>query len=182
MTLLRRPAAAAIAGLLLAATATAGTASAATLTASASVLPSTTAATVPAAAPAAASAAASVVNARFGVHPGYTRIVLDVHGKLPGVKVTRVAKLVYDASGKPVPLHGAYYLRITLTPAVEHNAKGVSVYHGPKLITLRLPHVKGFALIGDFEGVVSFGAALSDRGPIHVFTLTSPNRIVIDVS
>ena len=178
MTLLRRPAAAAIAGLLLAATATAGTASAATLTASASVLPSTTAATVPAAAP----AAASVVNARFGVHPGYTRIVLDVHGKLPGVKVTRVAKLVYDASGKPVPLHGAYYLRITLTPAVEHNAKGASVYHGPKLTTLRLPHVKGFALIGDFEGVVSFGAALSDRGPIHVFTLTSPNRIVIDVS
>ena len=177
MTLLRRPAAAAIAGLLLAATATAGSASAATLTASDSVRPSTTPAAVPAAA-----AAASVVNARFGVHPGYTRIVLDVKGKLPGVKVTRVSKLVYDASGKPVPLHGAYYLRITLTPAVEHNAKGASVYHGPKLTTLRLPHMKGFALIGDFEGVVSFGAALSDRGPIHVFTLTGPNRIVIDVS
>ena len=178
MTPLRRPAVAAIAGLLLAATATTGTASAATLTASETVRPSTAVAAAPAAVP----VAASVVNARFGVHPGYTRIVLDVQGKLPGVKVTRVARLVYDASGKPVPLHGAYYLRITLTPAVEHNTKGVSVYHGPKLTALRLPHLKGFALIGDFEGVVSFGAALSDRGPIHVFTLTGPNRIVIDVS
>jgi hypothetical protein len=74
------------------------------------------------------------------------------------------ARAVYDASGKPVPLHGAYYLRITLTPAVEHNAKGVAVYHGPKPTALRLPHLKGFALIGDFEGVVSFGAALRDSG------------------
>jgi HAMP domain-containing protein len=36
-------------------------------------------------------------------------------------------------------------------------------------------------LAGDFEGVLSFGIGLAAQGSYHVFTITSPHRLMIDV-
>ncbi|MFC5908098.1 AMIN-like domain-containing (lipo)protein [Streptacidiphilus monticola] len=159
-----RPVATALAGLLLAGSAAVGT------TASASAAPTT----VP-------PATAQVVNARFGVHPGYDRIVLDIKGPLPRVSVIRVDQVRYDPSGKPVPLRGSFFLRIRLAPAAAHDSAGHNVYRGPRLVALNLPHLRGFALAGDFEGVVGFGVGVRDHGAVHVFTLQNPNRVVMDV-
>ncbi|AXI76944.1 AMIN-like domain-containing (lipo)protein [Peterkaempfera bronchialis] len=136
-----------------------------------------------AATPAAASSptGAQVVNARIAGHPTYDRIVIDVKGALPKATVQRVDRLRYDGSGKAVPLAGKSFLRITLTPAVAHNAAGTAVYRGPRLTTLRLTRVKGLALTGDFEGYVSFGVALDKKTGWTVTRLGSPSRLVVDI-
>ncbi|MFE7774922.1 hypothetical protein ACFU5O_13650 [Streptomyces sp. NPDC057445] len=124
---------------------------------------------------------ALVTNARWGGHGCYDRIVIDVRGKLPPVTVKPVKVLRYDGSGKKVPLAGKYFLEIKLSPAAAHNDAGKSVYKGPRLIKIWLPALKGLALTGDFEGVVTFGAAFNTKPAYKSFKLHSPERFVLDV-
>ncbi|MFG2878117.1 hypothetical protein ACGFYU_24445 [Streptomyces sp. NPDC048337] len=121
-----------------------------------------------------------VVNARWGGHPTYDRLVIDLKGGLPSVTVTPVSHLVYDGSGKPVPLAGKFFLQIRLNPAAAHDDAGHSVYKGPKLQKIFLPQLKGLALTGDFEGYVTFGAAFATNPYYRTFTLHSPDRFVVD--
>ncbi|MEV8530878.1 hypothetical protein [Streptomyces sp. NPDC051211] len=122
-----------------------------------------------------------VVNARWGGHCTYDRLVIDVRGYVPEVTVRRTAKLYYDGSGKPVPLAGKYFLEIRLHPAQAHNDAGHSVYKGPKLLKIYLPKLKGIAMTGDYEGYVTFGAAFNTRPEYKAFKLHGPERFVLDV-
>ncbi|WP_405488622.1 hypothetical protein [Streptomyces sp. NBC_00096] len=165
----RRQATALGAGALLAATlAFAAPASAATASASAPT--------------ASASATPLVVNARWGGHCTYDRVVVDLQGYVPAVTVTPVAHLVYDGSGKPVPLAGRYFLEIRLHPAAGHDEAGHNVYLGPKLLRTYLPKLKGIALTGDYEGYVTFGAAFDTQPAYTSSTLHSPERFVLDIA
>ncbi|MEU8433252.1 hypothetical protein AB0F18_10075 [Streptomyces sp. NPDC029216] len=121
-----------------------------------------------------------VVNARWGGHSTYDRLVIDLQGGVPSVTVTPVTHLVYDGSGKPVPLAGKSFLQIRLHPAAAHDDAGHSVYEGPKLQKIYLPQLKGIALTGDFEGYVTFGAAFATNPYYRTFTLHSPDRFVVD--
>ncbi|MFB6842596.1 hypothetical protein [Streptomyces sp. NPDC056361] len=123
-----------------------------------------------------------VVNARWGGHPTFDRLVIDVRGAMPPVSVRQVSALHYDGSGNPVPLAGKYFLSITLSPAAAHDDTGRSVYQGPRLLKIHLPALKGVALTGDFEGVVSIGAAFDTKPAYKTFTLHSPERFVIDIA
>ncbi|MGW0883198.1 AMIN-like domain-containing (lipo)protein [Streptomyces sp. NPDC002671] len=126
-------------------------------------------------------ATALVVNARWGGHCTFDRLVIDVRGSMPKVTVAPVRELRYDASGERVPLPGKHFLQIRLSPAAAHNAAGQSVYRGPRLVKIRLPQLRGLALTGDFEGVVGFGAAFHTKPDYHTFKLHSPERFVLDV-
>ncbi|MFK0257698.1 hypothetical protein [Streptomyces sp. NPDC090445] len=123
-----------------------------------------------------------VVNARWAGHCAYDRIVIDLRGRVPGVEVTRVPRLYRDGSGEPVPLAGKYFLQIRLHPADAHLGSGESTYRGPKLARIDLPALKGFAMTGDFEGYVTFGAAFDKKPSYTSFTLRSPDRFVLDVA
>ncbi|MFF4537011.1 hypothetical protein [Streptomyces aureus] len=125
---------------------------------------------------------ARVVNARWGGHCTYDRLVIDVQGGTPSVSVSRVNTLRYDPSGRKVPLTGNYFLSIRLSPAVAHNNAGASVYSGPRLVKIPLYKLKGLALTGDFEGVVSFGTAFQTKPTWKVTKLHSPERVVVDFS
>ncbi|MET8860908.1 MULTISPECIES: hypothetical protein [unclassified Streptomyces] len=145
-------------------------------------------ATIPASAAATPKAAATptsparVVNARWAGHCTYDRLVIDIQGGTPSVAVSRVSTLRYDPSGRKVPLAGKYFLNIRLSPAVAHNSAGNSVYRGPKLVKIPLYKLKGLALTGDFEGVVSFGTAFQTKPSYKVLKLHSPERVVVDFS
>ncbi|MFB6614613.1 hypothetical protein ACFCV9_10410 [Streptomyces sp. NPDC056367] len=143
------------------------------------------------AAPASAAAAATgtaatvtplVVNARWGGHCTYDRVVVDLQGYVPPVTVTPVPSLVYDGSGKPVPLAGRYFLEIRLHPAAGHDDAGRNVYRGPKLLKIYLPKLKGLALTGDYEGYVTFGAAFDTKPAFTSFKLHAPERFVLDIA
>ncbi|MCX4821385.1 hypothetical protein OG883_16025 [Streptomyces sp. NBC_01142] len=124
---------------------------------------------------------ALVVNARWGGHCTFDRLVIDVRRTMPPVTVKPVKELRYDGSGKKVPLAGKHFLEIKLSPAAAHNDAGKSVYKGPRLQKIWLPALKGVALTGDFEGVVTFGAAFHSKPVYKTFTLHSPERFVLDV-
>ncbi|MGW0391014.1 AMIN-like domain-containing (lipo)protein [Streptomyces sp. NPDC003042] len=123
-----------------------------------------------------------VVNARWGGHCTFDRIVIDLQGYVPGYTVTPVSQLVYDGSGKPVPLAGSHFLEIRLNPAAAHNEDGQSVYQGPHLQKIYLSKLKGLALTGDFEGYVTFGAAFDTKPYYNTFVLHSPERLVVDIA
>lgn len=123
-----------------------------------------------------------VVDARWGGHCTYDRVVVDLQGYVPAVTVTPVSALVYDGSGKPVPLAGRYFLEIRLNPAAGHDDAGQNVYHGPKLVKISLPKLKGLALTGDYEGHVTFGAAFDTKPAFTSFTLHGPERFVLDIA
>ncbi|MCB5181484.1 AMIN-like domain-containing (lipo)protein [Streptomyces antimicrobicus] len=134
------------------------------------------------AAPRTAAPTPLVVNARWGGHCTFDRVVVDLQGHVPEVVVDRVPELVYDGSGKPVPLPGTHFLEVRLHPAAAHDEAGQSVYRGPQLIQLNLPRLKGLALTGDYEGYVTFGAAFTTRPEYTTFTLHDPERLVLDIS
>ncbi|MFI8823648.1 hypothetical protein [Streptomyces sp. NPDC053431] len=125
---------------------------------------------------------AQVVDVRWGGHRTFDRLVIDVRGTMPPVSVKPVKELRYDGSGNRVPLAGKFFLEIKLSPAAAHNEAGQSVYKGPRLVRIHLPALRGVALTGDFEGVVTIGAAFQNKPHYRTFVLHSPERFVLDVA
>jgi hypothetical protein len=111
------------------------------------------------------------------------RLRPGLSGTLPGYIVERVQAVYSDAKGTPVPLAGQSYLRV-----VFHGTSAVCpkplhrTYTGPTVLTPYHPELLTVSAAGDFEGVLSFGIGLAAQGSYHVFTLTSPHRLMIDVS
>jgi hypothetical protein len=123
----------------------------------------------------------SVVTAvRTAAHPecGYDRLALDLTGAMPSYTIRQVTHVTADPSGKPVTLPGHSYLLITLRPAQGHAEGGApTIVRFPQ--SLGYPVLRGYALVGDFEGVLTLAIGL-DRAPsIRVGEL--PGRWYIDV-
>jgi hypothetical protein len=123
----------------------------------------------------------SVVTAvRTAAHPecGYDRLALDLTGAMPSYTIRQVTQVTADPSGQPVRLPGHSYLLITLRPAQGHAEGGApTIVRFPQ--SLGYPVLRGYALVGDFEGVLTLAIGL-DRAPsIRVGEL--PGRWYIDV-
>jgi hypothetical protein len=125
-----------------------------------------------------------LTNIRTGLHPGFDRIVLDMTGPAPSVNTNKwVDELTADGSGEIVWLTGEYFAALSFTPAAAHNQSGNPTYTGPqKFRTRNLRNVMAVAVTGDFEGYLSIGLGTRTRTSTHVFTLTAPTRVVIDVA
>lgn len=120
-----------------------------------------------------------VVNLRYAQHPRFDRVVIRIHGRIPGYRATFHRRFFYDASGLPVPIRGG--LQLVLMPAYAHNQAGDNVYQGPRLARPGFPALKAIAMTGDFEGQVSFAFGLQpQRTPYRIFRLHDPQRLVID--
>jgi hypothetical protein len=109
-------------------------------------------------------------------HATFDRVVFQFSGRVPGYRAGYVNEVVSDPKGQLVPLPGQAFLRI-----VFHPSSGYRTYTGPAIITPMFPALLQIRAAGDFEGYVSFGAGISRRTGLHVFTLTQPYRVVIDI-
>ncbi len=142
--------------------------------------------TIAAAAPARAAdpVVPAMTNIRTGLNPGFDRIVLDLgSGPAPTVGYQLVDELTADPSGEIVWLTGEYFINVSATPAAAHNAAGQPTYAGPqKFRTRNLANVMAVAVTGDFEAHLTVGVGVRARSAVNVFTLTAPNRVVIDVA
>jgi hypothetical protein len=121
-----------------------------------------------------------VTNVRFGAHSTFDRMVVDMSGPLPNVKVSKPWALHTDGEGAPVNLKGKGNILTVLSPADAH---GTPPYVGPKRIAdLHMKYLHGFQLLGDFEGYVSLGLTTDVSNPKYrVIKLTKPSRVIIDV-
>lgn len=119
---------------------------------------------------------------RAASHPGYDRLVFQFAGSLPGVHtVAWVPRVYQDPSGRPVALGGRAFLRVLFRPATAHTSAGKPTYPGTLPTRFDLPLLRSVVKAGDFENVLTFGVGLWQRTSLHVFTLTAPPRLVVDV-
>ena len=121
---------------------------------------------------------------RTGLNPGFDRIVLDLTaGAPPSVSYQLTDELIADPSTEIVWLTGEYFINVNATFATAHNDNGTPTYTGPsKFRTRNLRNVMAVAVISDFESALLIGLGVRYRSTVNVFTLTSPNRVVIDVA
>lgn len=123
-------------------------------------------------------------NIRTGQHPGFDRVVLDMSGPTPDVRMREVTGVANCGSGFPVAMPGsAEILQVTLIGAAAHDDAGNPTYTGPQnFATPGLANVKRVALTCDFEATLGIAVGYANTSSWHrVFTLTSPNRLVIDI-
>jgi hypothetical protein len=149
------------------------------LTALCTILIMLVCAVVAAAAPATpTSPGATLTNIRTGQNTGFDRVVLDLNGPAPSTHFQQVDELIADGSGEIVWLTGAYFVSATAFPATA-----AGTYTGPqKFRTRNLRNVMAVAITGDFEGYLSVGIGTRTQPSyVHVFTLTAPTRVVIDI-
>jgi hypothetical protein len=143
--------------------------------------------TVVAASPAASTTAQpsvpSLTNIRTGLNTGYDRIVLDLtDGLRPEVSSQWVDELIEDPTGEIFWLTGEHFLNVVATPARAHDDNGNLTYLGPrKFRTRNLRNVMAVGITGDFEAHLSIGIGTRYQSWVRVFTLTAPQRVVIDV-
>ncbi len=126
-----------------------------------------------------ATSAPRLVGVTAASHPGFDRVVWTFTGGLPARRAAYVPRLLGDASGLPVRLAGDAVLQVTMSGADAHDAAGNST--AARRLVLGLPNVIELAQSGDFEAVVTYGVGLAKAQPFHLFTLTNPSRVVLDV-
>ena len=121
-----------------------------------------------------------VAAVRSATHPecGYDRFVLTFNGPVPSYYIRHVTQVLADPSGKPINLPGRSYLLITLRPAQAHTDSGTpTISRGVQ--TFSYPMLTGYALEGDFEGVINLALGLNETASFRAGEL--PGRLYIDV-
>lgn len=157
--------------------------------AAAAVLAGLTASAIPAQAATTASSCEGIciLDARTGAHPEYDRLVFDLSGTgLPQVQATVSPDGTYDAGGsgetRRLQIAGKSYLLLDISGGAHALSSGTDPYTTPAVQAVSLPSLKGVQLASaGYEGHVTFGLSLGDYSRYKVFTLTSPNRVVVDI-
>jgi LPXTG-motif cell wall-anchored protein len=116
-----------------------------------------------------------VSSVSVGHHPGYDRVVFTLAGGMPHFEAGYVAGVTQDGSGAPVPLLGSASLLVMF----KGTTVGASVQN---TVTPGLPMLKQVKGAGDFEAHTSYGIGAASRSGFRAFTLTGPNRLVIDLA
>jgi hypothetical protein len=121
----------------------------------------------------------AVTTARAGAQSGYDRFVLEFDGPVPRYDVTPQgsATFVQDATGAPVALSGSAGLLVKVQSAQAHDRFTGSTDLRPGGAGV----LREARQVGDFEGVVTWGLGLSKAACFRTFTLTAPNRLIVDV-
>lgn len=145
-------------------------------------VPATPAAAVPPAGTTAAPRVATLVDVRAAHHPGLDRVVFEFRGPLPSRRTAGwVSRLIADGSGHTVPVAGDAILALRFDGAAGHDQNGKPTY-GPTRKTFALPGVIQVVQASDFEATLTFGIGLSRKTSYRVYTLTRPNRVVVDIT
>jgi hypothetical protein len=113
-------------------------------------------------------------------HSTFDRFVVRAQFGTPRYGVRYVSQIRADGSGDVVPLQGSKRLRITIRNARGHTEGGTNLV--PASQKPHCPNLRQMKTAGDFEGVVTFGLGLRRKTGFRVFRLTSPKRLVVDVS
>ncbi len=118
---------------------------------------------------------------RVGRHAGFDRVVFQFSGGLPAYRTEAVRTVERDPKGDVVPLAGQQSLRLVFHGASAMCQQPVrATYTGPPVLTPYYPRLLVVSAAGDFEQVLSFGIGTAASGAYRAYSLTSPDRVVID--
>ena len=123
--------------------------------------------------------APELVSVQTAEREGYDRVLFTFEGSMPGYQVRYVAR-VEDAAGERLALRGQAFVAVAFEPARAHDPDGEATFPTATL-TPGYPALRQVRFAGDFEGQVSFGLGVADRGGFRVSELRNPTRVVVDV-
>jgi hypothetical protein len=116
-------------------------------------------------------------------HPAFDRVTITARFGVPGYDVKYVSQVVGDPSGNPVTLMGHAKLLIVIRPARGHTSSGGAVLPNVVYPTPHAcPNLKEVKVVGDNEGVVSFGVGLAHKKGFRIWRLYYPTRWAIDIA
>ena len=124
--------------------------------------------------PASASSAPVLTSIRAAHHPGFDRLVFLFRGRVPAHRSATYVKHV-----RP---------RWFRSPGADQGqgqtARAVLFHQRDMSTGTTLPNLPGIIQVvnaGDFEAVLTFGVGVSRHAPFHMFKLTNPSRVVINI-
>jgi hypothetical protein len=123
-------------------------------------------------------------NIRTGQHAGFNRVVLDMSGLPAEHRVREVTGVANCGSGDPIAMPGSTeILEVVLIGAAAHDDNGNPTYTGSRnFAPPGLDNVRRVAFTCDFEATLGIAVGYGNASSWHrVFTLTNPNRVVIDI-
>ena len=120
---------------------------------------------------------------RIGGQPVADRIVFEFDGDgLPAWSIGYVDRPVYECgSGDVVRLPGDAWLQVRFTGAQAHTEAGEGTT-GPKLRTLDMTNLVALARLCDFEGEVTWVAAVRRPEGYTPRVLGAPARLAVDIA
>jgi hypothetical protein len=113
----------------------------------------------------------------------YDQAVFQFTNGIPRHSVSYVSAVTQDANSMPVPLPGGSFLSVTFDPASEASnlPSGPSSYSGPGIISPYFPALLRISAAGNSQDHLSFGLGLSGHAGYQIYTLTNPDRVLIDI-
>jgi hypothetical protein len=123
--------------------------------------------------------APELVSVATSERDGYDRVVFSFRGAAPGYQVRYVSQ-VTDQAGRKLALDGQAFLAVVFEQARAHERAGRPTFATGDLDP-GAPAVRQVRFAGDFEGQVSFGIGVADRGGFRVSELHDPSRVAVDV-
>ena len=131
-------------------------------------------------------ARAQIVDVRNGTHVGYDRVVFEFADGLPEMTLdSATPPFTHDASGQPIDVEGASFLRLTMRGGTKQTEDSTSSYDGPTDFDPGLPMLLDLVEGGDFEAQSTWYLGLSAEACVRVTQLVGeggPARLVIDVA
>lgn len=111
---------------------------------------------------------------RFGRHATFDRLAFDFCKPADTtLTATLVKELIQDGSGERVRLDGKYFYALRLSPADAHTSAGKPTVTN-KAVTVAGRNMQQYRLIGDFEGVVTYGVGFRRLAPTATAMNTDP--------
>jgi hypothetical protein len=120
-----------------------------------------------------------LVSVATSERDGYDRVLFTFRGAAPGYRVRYVSQ-VTDQAGRKLALRGQAFLAVVFEPARARDPAGQATFATVGLEP-GAPALRQVRFAGDFEGQVSFGIGVADRGGFRVSELRDPARVAVDV-
>jgi hypothetical protein len=131
---------------------------------------------------AATASRAQIHDIRVGTHDGYDRIVWEFESGVPAVTVEQTQPpFIADPSGLPLSVHGSSFLKIVMQGGTILTPDFAKSFTGPTSLMPVYPTLVELKSGGDFEGVSTWYVGLSGEACVRVFTLSGPDRLVMDL-
>ena len=123
----------------------------------------------------------TVTAVRTGAHPegSYDRFTVEFDGAVPGYTVTRQNGTTFTNSpkGDQVTLAGDHGVVVKINPAQNWTSDT-----GPTSFGATGQYLRQAVLLENFEAVFQWGLGVQGNACLHVFTLTGPSRLVVDIT
>jgi LPXTG-motif cell wall-anchored protein len=119
----------------------------------------------------------TITSVGTGIHDGYDRVVITTAGLVSNYAVKFVSTPVNSPKGDRAAVPGSAFVTVTVSPVTWTQPLPF-----PAHIDVNGPELLAVVRTEQFEGYVTLTLGLHSRTAFRVFTLSGPDRLVVDVA